>query len=300
MRNILFGLLILVAASMSVAQEPIKVLATYSILGDFVQNVGGDLIDLTVLVGPDGDAHEYEATPQDSVAIADAALIFENGLAFETWLDDLYTASGSSATRVVVSEGVELLETSELESEAEHHSEFDPHIWHDPKNAMVMVDNIAAALSKADSNNAAIYLANAKGYKAELEQLDIYIKTQVEKIPVEKRKLVTSHDVFAYFAKSYGFEVIGTVISSVTTESSDASARELADLIDLVKASGVSAIFAENIINTDLLEQVANAAGVVIAPSLYTDALGQEGTPGASYLEMQRYNIDTIVAALNQ
>jgi ABC-type Zn uptake system ZnuABC Zn-binding protein ZnuA len=505
----------LVTASVSVAQEPVKVLATYSILGDFVQNVGGDLIDLTVLVGRDGDAHEYEPTPQDSVALANADLIFENGLAFETWLDDLYSASGSAATRVVVSEGltpramqelgehageehaheevevsdlspwaggynittltselftsekmqpvfaailestpelsIEQIESSygamantsfegmtfegnavtftigadttgaesvtcdytfvrteeladfpgnswhlfegsedcgeyryfvaglphapepgatphfhfrysaksfeDITTNAEvknwypsaypvdttpesivegdqtnarglgtflasvvgveialteeeqmaqatpddhEHGEFDPHIWHNPQNVMVMVDNIAAALIAADPTNEASYLANATTYKAELEQLDSYMQSEVDKLPAEQRKLVTSHDALGYFADRFGFEVIGAVISSVSTESSDANAGELAELVDTVKASSVPAIFVENITNTELVEQVAMSAGVKVAPALYTDALGPEDSEGATYLEMMRYNVDTVVTALTQ
>jgi ABC-type Zn uptake system ZnuABC Zn-binding protein ZnuA len=276
------------------AQEPLNVVVTTSIIADLVKNLGGDLIDITVLVGPDSDPHDYEPTPQDSVALAQAQLIIENGLGFESWLEDLLTASGSSAKRVTASEGIVAL-TGEGNND-EH--ELNPHIWHDPINAMRMIDNIASGLVAADPLNQAIYRENAASYKVQLEQLDAYIKTQVETIPLEKRKLVTSHDVFGYFAHRYGFELIGTVIASVSTEASDASAGELARLVDTIKASGVTVIFADTTSNPDLVHQVATSAGVRVAPGLYTDALGQEGTPGATYLEMERYNIDTIVQAL--
>lgn len=280
------------------AQEKLKVVATFSILADFVENVGQDLVDVTVLVGRDGDAHEYEPTPLDSVALADAALVVENGLEFESWLDDLYTASGSSATRVVVSEGVQ---TREMEGnhEAEAHSETDPHVWQDPQNVIIMIDNIAAALAAADPANEATYLANAANYKAEVGQLDSELKAQVDTLPKEKRKLVTSHDSLGYFADHYGFEMIGAVIPSVTTEASDANAGELAVLVDTIKAAGVPAIFVENISSTELVEQVASSAGVTVAPALYTDALGPEDSPGATYTGMMRYNMATIVAALS-
>jgi zinc/manganese transport system substrate-binding protein len=309
MRKLLaFGVVFFVFA---LAQKPLEVVATYSILGDFVENVGGDLVGLTVLVGRDGDAHDYEPTPQDSVAIADAALVFENGLEFETWLDDLYTASGSGAARVVVTEGIVPRTISALETmaepgeegehaEGEEHGEFDPHVWHNPQNVMVIVDNIAAALIAADPANEATYLTNATSYKADLEQLDIYIQSEVDKLPVEKRQLVTSHDSLGYFADRYGFEVIGAVIPSVTTESSDANAGELAKLVDTIKAASVSIIFVENISNTELVEQVASSAGVTVAPPLYTDALGSEDSEGANYLEMMRYNVNTMVTALTQ
>lgn len=293
------------------AQEPLKVVATYSILGDFVENVGGDLVDLTVLVWRDGDAHEYEPTPRDSVAIAEASLVFENGLEFESWLEDLYAASGSSAAKVTVTEGIVPRAMSEFgehgHAEEEHtegeehaHGEFDPHVWHNPQLVMTIVDNIAAALAQADPANEATYLANATTYKAELEQLDSDIQAEVDQLPADKRKLITSHDSLGYFAYRYGFEVVGAVIPSVTTESSDANAGELAQLVDTIKGSSVPTIFVENITNPDLIEQVANSAGVTVAPPLYTDALGKEGSEGASYLELMRYNARTIVEALNQ
>ncbi len=285
----------LVLLSLSVAQprDPIKVVATFSILGDFVQQVGGDLIELTVLVGPDGDAHDYEPTPRDSVAVADAMLVFENGLAFETWLDDLFAVSGSSARRVVVSDGVKT-------RMMEEYGEADPHVWHNPQNVMVMVDNIVAALVAADPANKATYLENATAYKTELEHLDNELQAEVDKLSAQQRNLVTSHDALGYLADRYGFEVIGAVIPSVTTESSDANAGELAELVDTIKTAGVSTIFVENISNIELARQVATSAGVTVAPALYTDALGEEGSEGATYLGMMRYNVATIVTALSQ
>jgi ABC-type Zn uptake system ZnuABC Zn-binding protein ZnuA len=287
---------LLLALTMIQAQEPVKVVATYSILGDFLENVGGDLVDLTLLVGRDGDAHAYEPTPQDSVAIADAALVFENGLGFETWLDDLFAASGSSAARVVVSDGIAV----RTMQGGEEPSETDPHLWLNPQLVMTMIDNIATALATVDPANKATYLENATAYKAELGALDKDLQAEVSSLPVERRKMITSHDSLGYFADRYGFEVIGAVISSVTTESSNANAGELAKLVDTIKATGVPAIFVENITNAALIEQVAGSAGVSVAPALYTDALGQEGTEGETYLGMMRYNMATIVAALSQ
>ncbi len=277
------------------SQERLDVIATYSILGDFVKQVGGDFIDLKMLVGPDSDAHEYEPTPQDSVMIADAALIFENGLAFETWLDDLYEASASEAIRIVVSQGIEVRSNPNAEA-----SETDPHIWHNPQNVMGIVDNIATALAIADPEHEVSYLHNAEAYKEELEQLDQDLQVEVDKLSLERRKLITSHDALGYLADRYGFELIGAVISSVSTESSDANAGELADLIDTIKAAGMPAIFVENMTNPKLIEQVASSAGVIVAPALYTDALGQPGTAGETYLGMMRYNIAVIVQGLSQ
>jgi ABC-type Zn uptake system ZnuABC Zn-binding protein ZnuA/Zn/Cd-binding protein ZinT len=502
--------LLLSGLSSATAQEnrPLRVVATYSILGDIVQAIAGENIELTVLVGPDSDSHVYEPTPQDAIALAEADLIFENGLEFETWLDELYTASGSKATRIVVSTGIEplALEEGDHDHEGEEHNhgeapttldawagafvsgsafgleayqpawdmilaatpeltmedvsiywkassetafdtltvagenvtfagvakdttcaysfvethpipqvegetwsifqttdvactgayqyllmnpihaaeagsiphfhmsygsgdlealiegnaaffpslypgdttiagilpayeanarafglymagvvgkeaalteeekaamnaapaanehnhehgEFDPHVWHDPNNGMVMAENIRAALVEADAKNAAAYDANAKTYSAELGALNEYIRQQVATIPEAKRILVTSHDTFGYLAGEYGFAVLN-VLGSISTEAADPSAGEIAELIEKIKASGVTAIFTENITNPALVKQVAGEAGVTVAPTLYTDALGQAGTPGATYLGMLRYNIDTIVAAL--
>jgi zinc/manganese transport system substrate-binding protein len=306
------------------AQEPLNVVATYSILGEFVEAVGGELVQVTTLVGRDGDAHEYEPTPQDSVAIAEAALVFENGLEFETWLDDLFTASGSDATRVVVTNGItprpmsdfgdhthaedhaegdahsEGEEHAESEDHAHEHDEFDPHVWQNPQLVVTMIDTIATALSAADPTNEATYLANATNYKTALVQLDSDLQAQADTLTAEQRKLVTSHDAVGYFAYRYGFEVIGAVIPSVTTETSDANAGELAKLVDTVRAAGVPAIFVENTSSTELVEQVASSAGVVVAPALYTDALGAEDSDGATYIDMMRYNMATIVTALSQ
>ena len=296
MRSLPWAIFCFIFFSSVYAQEALKAVATYSILADFVENVGGDLVDVTVLVGRDGDAHEYEPTPQDSVAMVEAALVFENGLEFESWLEDLYKASGSSAIKVTVTQGTVPRPMTELGD----HSEFDPHVWHNPQMVMTMVDNIAAALIQVDPDNEANYLANVRAYKAELEQLDKDIQAKVDTLPSDKRKLITSHDSLGYFAYHYGFEVIGTVIPSVTTESSDANAGELADLVDIIQNSDVKVIFIETITNTKLVKQVANSAGATVAPALYTDALGQEGSEGETYLDMMRYNARTIVEALKQ
>ena len=292
----------------SAQAQPLNVVATFSILGDFVENVGGDLVDLTVLVGPDGDTHEYEPKPSDSVALSEAALVFENGLGLETWLDDLFSASDSGATRITVSDGVEAAPANEEDEheegeheEGEHeHGEFDPHVWHSVPNAVQMVENVRAALVAADPANAETYDANAEAYTAELQALDTYIRERVATLPEERRKLVTSHDTFGYFAHEYGFDVVGAVLPSVSTENADPGAGEIADLIEQVRAAGVPAIFAENVTNPSLVNQVAASAGVTVAPTLYTDALGAAGTPGETYLSLERYNVDTIATALEQ
>jgi zinc/manganese transport system substrate-binding protein len=278
------------AGSESSTAAKVSVVATHSILGDMTQQVGGELITLRVLVGPGGDAHTFEPTPEDAQALADAKIIFENGLEFEGWIDDLYTASGSSATRAVVSEGITPLELAA--------GERDPHIWHDVTNAITMVEHIAAGLAKADPTNASTYTANAQRYIAQLKDLDIFIQQEVATLPAERRKLVTSHDTFSYFAKRYGFEVIGSGLGSVSTESADPSPAVLADLVSDIRAAAVPTIFAENVSNPEIMQAIAREAGVTLAPTLYTDALGEPGSTGASYVEMMRFNVTTIVNAL--
>jgi ABC-type Zn uptake system ZnuABC Zn-binding protein ZnuA len=162
-----------------------------------------------------------------------------------------------------------------------------------------MVATISDALIAADPDHADVYTANAGAYTAQLQELDTWIETEVAKIPEQNRKLVTSHDTFGYFADRYGFEVIGTALNSVTTEVGDPAAGEIADLVSEIEAAGVPAIFAENVHNTDLMESIASEAGVTLAPSLFTDALGDEDSGGATYLEMMRTNVGIIVTALS-
>jgi ABC-type Zn uptake system ZnuABC Zn-binding protein ZnuA len=269
---------------------PLKAIATFSVLGDLVQNVAGDHVSLTTLVGPGGDAHTYEPTPRDSAALAEASVVFENGLGFEGWIDDLYAASGSRATRVVASAGMTPLITTAA-------GEHDPHIWHSVSNTIVIVEAIRDALKTADAANASAYDTNAAAYITQLQELDAFIRQEVASIPEGRRKLVTTHDTFAYFADAYGMTVVGTALG-VTTEASDPAAGELARLVEEVRAAGVPAIFAENVSNTALMETIAREAGVTLAPPLFTDALGEAGSEGASYLAMMRYNATTIAQAL--
>ncbi len=288
----------------SSAGGKLKVVATFSVLGDLVQTVGGDKIELHTLVGSGGDTHTFEPSPSDSVALVEARLIFENGLELEAWLDDLYQASGSTAKRVVATEGIEpvaMAEGGDHEEQAasdEHtHGEFDPHVWHDVTNVIHEVELIRAALVEADPANAQSYQANAEAYLGQLKELDSWVTEEIKKIPADHRKLVTSHDTFGYLAKRYGLEVVGSGLG-VTTEVSDPSAAQVAHLIEEVKAVGVPAIFTENVSNPKLMERVATEAGVTLGPQLYTDALGEPGSAGETYLKMMRYNVTALVTAL--
>jgi len=282
---ILLGLFIMGMELTPAHADKVNVIATISIIGDVVKNVAGDSVNLVTLVGPDGDAHEYEPIPADSVNLAHADIIFENGLYLEHWLDKLYSASGSKAKRVVVSQGVtpRIFEDNPQET--------DPHAWQDVTNVILYTQNVLDALIAIDPVNKDKYTANANDYIRKLQSLDTWVKTQVALIPADKHKLVTNHDALGYFARRYGFQIIGAVIPSATTEAADPSAKEITDLLSIIKSNGVHAIFSENMANPKLAETLAQEAGVAVGPELYTDALGPIGSDGETYIKMIKHNV---------
>ncbi len=274
-----------------------KTVVTFSILDDVVQNVGGECVETTVLVGRDGDTHVYQPTPETSVQMAEAELIIANGLGFEPWLDDLYTASGAKATRVTAMEGVTPLTPAEEGVAADDADEVDPHAWQNPENMRTATITVRDALIKANPACAAVITENAARYDAKLVELNTEIATAVELIPTTQRILVTNHDSLGYFAKQYGFTV-ETALGAFSTESADPSAARVAKLVDIIRASGVPAIFVENTGGSDLVDRLAQEAGVALAPPLYTDALGPEDSPGGTYIGMMQSNAETISMSL--
>lgn len=276
-------------SSVPVTSRTPTIITTFSVLADIAQAIAGDTATVTSLVPINGDAHVFEPTPANGVALVNATAVIELGVGFEPWFADLYAASGSNATRITASNGVTPLQAG---------AEVDPHIWHDVTNAIIMAQSIRDGLVTAIPNQKSKIIANATAYIAQLQALDSDIVAQVATIPANQRKLVTSHDTFGYFAARYGFEIVGSGLGSVTTESSDPGASSLIRLITDIKASGVPAIFVENMSNPKVMEQIAQEASVTIAPALYTDALGEANTSGATYIEMMRYNVRTIVTAL--
>ena len=288
----LLGLLMMGLGMTPAHADKIKAIATISIIGDVVKNVAGDAVNLVVLVGPNGDAHEYEPVPADSVNLAHADIIFENGLHLEHWLDKLYFASGSKAQRIVVSQGV----TPRIFED--NPQEVDPHAWQDVANVILYAQNVRDALAAIDPANKDLYESNAKNYIQQLQVLDGWVKAQVAAIPVDQRKLVTNHDALGYFARRYGFKIIGAVIPSATTEAADPSAKETADLLNIIKSNGVRAIFSENMANPKLAQTLSQEAGVEVGPELYTDALGPLGSKGETYLKMIRHNVKIFVEYL--
>ncbi len=290
------------ASGVGAQDEPVPVVASFSILADIVQQVGGDHVVITTLVTPNMDAHSFEPSPDQIVGLTDAALIFEIGIGFEPWLDRMVEASRPDAQRVVVSGGVAIRSAEAGHShdetdETDDHRLDDPHIWHNPLNVVIMTEHIRDALSEVDPDHRGDYEANAARFITQLKDLDRWIAAQIDTIPANRRRMVTSHDTFGYYADHYGLEIIGTPLGR-STSASDPSAGDVARLIDRIRESGVPAIFTENVSNPELMEQIAENAGVALAPPLYTDALGEPGTPGDSYLGLMRYNTETIVAAL--
>lgn len=269
--------------------HPLKVVATFSVLGDLVKNVGGDAIDLTVLVGADGDIHTFEPTPYDDAVLSKADIVFENGLHLDPWLDDLYRACASKAKRVVVSESIPLIKIDK---------ETDPHVWHDVANATVMVKNIQNGLSSIDPQHAFLYQRNASMYLEKLDALDRWVKEQLQIIPVSQRKLVTSHDTFGYFCRRYGFQLVGTALESMTTEAADPSAAHMAELVKKIQQTKVKVIFTENTHSPKLMQVLAQDAGVRVATSLYTDASGKPGGDGDTYIKMMQHNVKVLTEYL--
>jgi ABC-type Zn uptake system ZnuABC Zn-binding protein ZnuA len=280
-----------------VRSDKLKVVATTSIVGDVVKQVGGSRIDLTVLMPVGSDPHSFDPTPQDIAAVSDAHVVFANGLGLEPFLDALLDNAGAKGRTVYVSLGVRLRGLGDVHAEeGDHEHENDPHTWTDPANVSVWTDNIEVALGALDPEGVEVYAANANGYRSALQDLDHWIEEQVSQIPRAERKLVTDHDTFGYFADRYGFEIVGAVIPGYSTLSAP-SAQQLADLQDAIRALGVKAVFVGETVNPVLARRVAEDVGVKLAP-LYTGSLSVQDGPASSYRDMMRYNVTQIVDAL--
>jgi zinc/manganese transport system substrate-binding protein len=266
--------------------------ATFSILGDFVQNVGGSRIALTTLVGPDGDAHVYSATPADAKKVADAKVVLTNGLGFEGWMERLVKASGSKATLVVATKGIK---PRAMAGGHGHSHETDPHAWQSAANVKTYVANIRDALISADPAGKAEYEANAAVYLAKLDALEKDIRSAVASIPVERRKIITSHDAFSYFRAAYGVEFIAP--QGVSTET-EASARDVARIIRQIKAQKIPAVFLENVSDARLVRRISEETGAKIGGTLFSDALSGPQGPAPTYIDMMRHNLRQLTDAL--
>lgn len=278
------------------AADKIPVTASFSILGDLVRVVGGERVALTTLVGPDEDAHTFEPRPADAKALLTTRLLVTNGLGFEPWAQKLARSAGYKGDTVVASKGVPARHMAPETGHTGHaHVEADPHAWQNPNNVVVYVRNIAAGLSKVDPGGANTYQANAEAYVQELLALDAWAKAQFSAIPAAQRKVVTSHDAFAYFGAHYQITFLAP--QGVSTEA-EPSAKAVAQLIRQLKREKIRAVFVENMSNPKLIAQLSQDAGATVGASLYSDALSGTNQPGATYLQLLRHNVNHLAAGM--
>ncbi|MFO1074266.1 MAG: zinc ABC transporter substrate-binding protein [Geminicoccaceae bacterium] len=279
--------------------DGLPVVASFSILGDMVEQVGGKLVQVTTLVGPDGDAHVYEPTPIELKKVAAAKVLVINGLGLEGWMERLQQTAGFKGEEVVATKGIVPLTLPEEEGAAadhEHeHGSDDPHAWQSLPNAKVYVANILAGLSAADPAHAATYAANAARYTAEIDALDAEARRRLGAIPEERRVIVTTHDAFGYFGAAYQVRFLAP--QGVSTEA-EASAADVAALIRQIRALHVPAVFFENIADPRLIQQITRETDAKIGGTLYSDALSGPEGPAATYLDLFRTNLTTLTSAL--
>ena len=307
----------LVAVASGTPDKPIQAVATFSILGDMVSRIGGEHVAVTTLVGPGGDAHVYRPTPTAARAVSQAHVLIINGLDFEGWLDRLIEASDFGGVRVVATAGIEPIavddagevdqdhdldhgadEPAEDHDEEHHdhdHGALDPHAWQSLRHAVAYVDNITAALAKADPDNAGAFYRNRAAYVAEIEALDAEFRALFADLPPGSRTIVTSHDAFRYFGHEYGLAFIAPQGLSTASE---ASAKDVASLIELIRDQGIRAVFTENVADPRLLKRIADETDAAVGGTLYPGALSGPDGPAPTYLDMMRHNARTLLHAL--
>jgi zinc/manganese transport system substrate-binding protein len=297
------------------AADKVKAVATFSILGDMVREVGGDRVEVATLVGPNGDAHVFTPTPADAKTLAGAQVFFVNGLGFEGWMERLEKSSGFKGKTVVASEGVKPLtmhgeeghhhgEAAEEQEHADHAKGeqgdepevTDPHAWQDLANGKIYVANIRDGLIAADPEGRSVYEANAAKYLEAIAKEDEAVKQAIGSLPPERRKIITSHDAFGYFGAAYGLEIVAP--EGVSTES-EASAQDVAKIIRQIREEKIPAVFLENVTDHRLLDQIARETGAKIGGTLYSDALSGPDGPAPTYLDMFRHNGGTLTSALS-
>jgi ABC-type Zn uptake system ZnuABC Zn-binding protein ZnuA len=274
----------------------LAVVATTTQVADFARNIGGDHVVVTQILKPNIDPHDYEPTPADITAIGAAKVVVKSGVGLEKWLDETIASAGFKGATVDTSTGVPVRQGNGEEEEAAG----DPHIWHDPRNAKIMAQNIAKAFAAADPADAAAYEQNLAGYSAKLDQLDADIQAKIDKLPAGNRQLVTNHDAFGYYIERYHLQFVGSIIPSFDT-SAELSAQDIDDIVAKIKQTGTKAVFSESSLPPKTAEAIAKQAGVKVVAgedALYGDTLGPEGSAGDTYLKMEQHNTDVIVQAL--
>jgi zinc/manganese transport system substrate-binding protein len=284
----LAALVLIAVTDLARAADRLNVVASFSILGDFVRNVGGDRVNVTTLVGPDSDSHVYVPAPADAKKVADAKLVFVNGLGFEGWLSRLLKAAGGKAAVVTTTAGIAPLKVG---------SEADPHAWQSVGNAKIYVANIRDALVVAAPADAEAFKSNAAAYLADLDALERELREAVAKIPESRRKVISTHSAFGYFAAAYGVEFIAPL--GVSTES-EASARDIAGIITQIRAAKIPAVFLENVTDPRLIGRISAETGARVGGTLFSDSLTGEKGDSPTYIAMVRHNIKALTSALSQ
>jgi len=285
-RGLALALAVSLGAMPAQAQARLNVVASFSILGDFVKNIGGDRVDVTTLVGPDGDVHVYAPTPADVRKVADARLLVVNGFGLEGWLPRLIQAAGSKTSIVTATAGIAPLKAG---------SDADPHAWQSVSNAEKYVANIRDALAAADPAGAEVFRQNAQSYLARLQALDSEARLAISQIPESRRKMISTHDAFGYFAARYGIQFIAP--TGVSTEA-EPSARDIARIIAQIKTQHIPAVFLERIGDPRLMRRISEETGAKVGGTLYSDSLTDEKGEAPTYIDMVRHNIRTLASAL--
>ena len=287
--------LLLTAPAGAQAQEKeqgkLKVTATFSILGDVVKAIGGERVEVTMLVGPNADAHVYSPSPADAKKLADARVVVVNGLGYEGWIERLVKASGTKAPVVTAAKGVKPRRTTEGHS---HGHGSDPHAWQSVANVKIYAANVRDGLAAADPAGKAAYEAATVAYLAKLDALDKEVRDTLARIPADRRKIITTHDAFGYFRQAYGVEFVAP--QGVSTES-EPSAKDVARIIAQIRRQKIPAVFMENISDPRLLKRISEETGAKVGGTLYSDALTDEKGPAPTYIDMIRHNIRTLSAA---
>ena len=266
------------------SSQPIRVIAAESFLTDIAQQVAGNRIKVEGLIPIGMEPHAYEPTPRDVARVTESDLLIISGAGLEEWLKGILTNIGGSEKIIEASAGLTAVNG-------------DPHFWLDPNTVLVYVDNISDALARIDPDGKNVYISNAFAYKQKLIELDTWIKLEVEKIPLENRLMVTNHETLGYFASRYGFQVIGSLLASLSSEASP-SPRELAQLSDSLRVLPVRVIFLDAGSNPKLAEQIAAETNAKIVTDLYSESLSPAGGPASTYLDMMKYNVSVIVSSL--
>ena len=302
----MLGLTLSLMAPITHAQQKLPVVASFSILADMVREVGGDLVEVTSLVGPNADAHGFEPTPSDAKRLAQAKLVVVNGLNFEGWTNRLIKSSGYKGEVVTASKGVKTIplpsrsnkdNTSHGHNHGHHHGDIDPHAWQSLDNAKIYVKNISAGLLRALPGQSEQIKVREQAYLQRLDAMNEKARASFAAIPAEKRRAITSHDAFGYLARAYGIQFFSPQGWSTDRE---ASAADVARINRQIRDQKITALFVEQSSDSRLLERIAKDTGVKIGGTLYSDALSAPGTEADTYLKMYAYNVDTLVKGLQQ